>query len=129
MFELLTDISFWSFPFYFLIILFAYGIVVDNFVTPRRKLTDFKNKHVFITGGSSGLGKSIAVNFAREGAHVTIVARDVKKLEDAKKEIEVSFVDCRSILISSYRALGLISLKKYWPFLLMSPTTKIWKIV
>jgi len=37
----------------------------------------FKNKTVFITGASRGIGKSIAVRLAREGANVVIAAKSV----------------------------------------------------
>ncbi|KOC69550.1 3-ketodihydrosphingosine reductase [Habropoda laboriosa] len=40
-----------------------------------------------VTGGSSGIGKCVAITAARNGAHVTIIARDVQKLEVAKNEI------------------------------------------
>jgi len=40
-----------------------------------------------VTGGSSGIGKCVAIVAARHGANVTIIARDVAKLEAAKKEI------------------------------------------
>lgn len=40
-----------------------------------------------MTGGSSGIGKCVAIIAARHGANVTIIARDVNKLEIAKNEI------------------------------------------
>jgi NAD(P)-dependent dehydrogenase (short-subunit alcohol dehydrogenase family) len=36
----------------------------------------FKNKKVFITGGSSGIGKAAAILAARHGASVFIAARN-----------------------------------------------------
>ncbi|PPQ72501.1 hypothetical protein CVT26_003591 [Gymnopilus dilepis] len=47
-----------------------------------------KGKHVYITGGSSGLGLSLAHILALKGAHISIVARNQKKLEEALKSIE-----------------------------------------
>lgn len=41
-----------------------------------------KNKTVFITGGSRGIGKAIAVRLGREGANVVIAAKSVE--ENAK---------------------------------------------
>ncbi|GIV98230.1 MAG: 3-ketodihydrosphingosine reductase [Herpetosiphonaceae bacterium] len=49
---------------------------------------EFHQQHIIITGGSSGIGKAVACLFAREGANLTIIARDPAKLEAAKAEIE-----------------------------------------
>ncbi|XP_028156870.1 3-ketodihydrosphingosine reductase [Ostrinia furnacalis] len=46
-----------------------------------------RNKHVVITGGSSGIGKAAAIEAARLGANVTIIGRDVGKLCAAVTEI------------------------------------------
>jgi 3-dehydrosphinganine reductase len=43
-----------------------------------------KGSHVIITGGSSGIGLALAKELAGNGANVTIIARDPKKLEEAK---------------------------------------------
>lgn len=48
-------------------------------------------KHCFITGGSTGLGKSLAIELAKAGADICIVARRVTELEAAVKEIKVLF--------------------------------------
>ncbi|CAG2062152.1 unnamed protein product, partial [Timema podura] len=40
-----------------------------------------------VTGGSSGIGKCVAIEVAKRGAHVTLIARDVDKLEEAKSEV------------------------------------------
>lgn len=45
------------------------------------------NRHVVVTGGSSGIGKAAACEAARMGAHVTIIGRDINKLQKAAKEI------------------------------------------
>lgn len=41
-----------------------------------------------ITGGSSGIGKGIAVEFAKEGADLALIARDPEKLEKAASQIK-----------------------------------------
>ena len=48
-------------------------------------------KRVLITGGSSGIGKHLAANLVRQGAHVAIVADDPKKLLDAEVGTEAGF--------------------------------------
>ncbi|PGS53012.1 2,4-dienoyl-CoA reductase [Bacillus sp. AFS041924] len=47
-----------------------------------------KDKVVIVTGGSSGIGKAMAMRFAQDGAKVVIAGRDIEKLNSAKKEIE-----------------------------------------
>lgn len=47
-------------------------------------MTQFKNKIVYITGGSSGIGLHAARLFASYGADVVLVARNLEKLESAK---------------------------------------------
>jgi short-subunit dehydrogenase len=46
-------------------------------------------KHCYVTGGSAGLGLSLAKLLARKGANVSIVARDKAKLDKALQELEV----------------------------------------
>ena len=49
---------------------------------------DYHNHRVFITGGSSGIGLSLARAYAARGAHVAIFARNERKLMAARREIE-----------------------------------------
>ena len=42
---------------------------------------DFKNKIIIVTGASSGMGKQIALDFAKEGATVIAAARRKERLE------------------------------------------------
>jgi NAD(P)-dependent dehydrogenase (short-subunit alcohol dehydrogenase family) len=46
-----------------------------------------KGKRAIVTGGSLGIGKAIALELAREGADVVIVARTKDTLEAAAKEL------------------------------------------
>lgn len=46
----------------------------------------FENKSVVVTGASSGMGRSIALQFAAEGATVIAVARRKERLEELAKE-------------------------------------------
>ena len=47
-----------------------------------------KDKTALVTASSRGLGKAIALQLSREGAHVAICSRDNAVLLQAKKEIE-----------------------------------------
>lgn len=44
---------------------------------------DFSNKNVLITGGSRGIGKAIAIAFAKQGARVAIVFHSNRSAADA----------------------------------------------
>src|SRR5215470_2390512 len=47
-----------------------------------------KGKRALVTGGSLGIGKAIALELAREGVDVAIVARTKDRLEAAARELE-----------------------------------------
>ncbi len=47
----------------------------------------FRGASVVVTGGSRGLGLDIARLFAREGARLTLLARDREELERARREL------------------------------------------
>lgn len=47
-------------------------------------------QHVIITGGSSGIGKATALRFAKQGANISIIARDQNKLAQAQSEIQAA---------------------------------------
>jgi len=65
------------------VLLLLYFVLSRSF--PRK--TSISNQHVIITGGSSGIGLACAKECVRRGAHVTLIARDEKKLERAKNEV------------------------------------------
>ena len=50
---------------------------------------NLNGKGVIVTGGSRGIGLSIAKGFAAEGANVSICARDPSALKAAEKELGV----------------------------------------
>jgi 3-oxoacyl-[acyl-carrier protein] reductase len=49
---------------------------------------DFTGKRVIVMGGSRGIGRSIALGFAKAGAAVSICARSPGPLDATRKEIE-----------------------------------------
>ncbi|CAH9088264.1 unnamed protein product [Cuscuta europaea] len=59
-------------------------------VRPRPVKVPIKNRHVFITGGSSGIGLAVAHLAALEGAKVSLLARSAEKLENAKRAIRLA---------------------------------------
>ncbi|MDA7803577.1 SDR family NAD(P)-dependent oxidoreductase [Crocinitomix sp.] len=48
---------------------------------------NLKDKVYLITGGSSGLGKAMAIGLIKEGAKIVITGRDKEKLDHVAKEI------------------------------------------
>jgi 3-oxoacyl-[acyl-carrier protein] reductase len=57
---------------------------------------DFKGRRAVVTGGSRGIGRSIALEFARAGADVSICARGEKALAATRKEIEAHGGRCHA---------------------------------
>jgi NAD(P)-dependent dehydrogenase (short-subunit alcohol dehydrogenase family) len=50
----------------------------------------FRDKSVFITGASSGIGAGLAEAFAREGARVALAARRLDKLDEVKARVDAA---------------------------------------
>ena len=48
----------------------------------------FVNKLAYVTGGGTGLGRSMALTLSKLGADVIIVSRKISVLEKTSKEIE-----------------------------------------
>lgn len=53
----------------------------------NKEVVQFNGSHIVITGGSSGIGLCIAHCALEEGARVTIIARDAKKLAAAETQL------------------------------------------
>ncbi|KAI0090584.1 oxidoreductase [Irpex rosettiformis] len=70
--------------------LFALCIVVFSLsaMFSRKSKWDPNGKHCYVTGGTSGLGLSLAILLAKRGAHVSIVARNQERLDKALKDLE-----------------------------------------
>ncbi len=71
-------------------------IIIRNNYQGSHKL---KDKAALITGGDSGIGRAVAVHFAREGADVAIVYKSKMEDEDAKKTQELVEKEGRKCLV------------------------------
>lgn len=79
-------------------------------------MSTLSNHIVFITGASSGIGRSCAVAFAREGARLVLSARRVERLEALSQELRERFstesrtvgldVTDRTAVFDAVRSLG-----------------------
>ena len=59
------------------------------------------NKHAIITGGSSGIGRSIAIKLAQQGYSLSLIARDEARLNQAKQDVMAHSPHVPSILTFS----------------------------
>jgi NAD(P)-dependent dehydrogenase (short-subunit alcohol dehydrogenase family) len=50
----------------------------------------FQDKVAIVTGGTSGIGKEVAIRFVADGGSVVIIGRDAVKAEAAAKEIDAA---------------------------------------
>lgn len=67
-----------------LVIGFLYFLAKNN----KRERIDLIGKHVVITGGSSGIGYDLSVEAVKQGAHVTVIARNKERLNRVKTILE-----------------------------------------
>jgi NAD(P)-dependent dehydrogenase (short-subunit alcohol dehydrogenase family) len=51
-------------------------------------VNEFKNKNILVTGGGRGIGKRLALGFARLGARIALLGRSKAEIELAQIEIE-----------------------------------------
>uniref|UniRef100_UPI00358E42C9 3-ketodihydrosphingosine reductase n=1 Tax=Myxine glutinosa TaxID=7769 RepID=UPI00358E42C9 len=78
----------------FVFLIFLY--VLSPRLPPRP--VSLNGAHVVVTGGSSGIGKAIAIECVKRGAFITLVARNEQKLFDAKKEVEQHFMNEKQVV-------------------------------
>ena len=68
----------------------------------------FTNKIVLITGGSGGLGKNLAINYAKQNAKIINLSRDYSKMEKLNLELnKINSLNNKfySVDVSDYRAI------------------------
>uniref|UniRef100_A0A672PSN1 3-dehydrosphinganine reductase n=1 Tax=Sinocyclocheilus grahami TaxID=75366 RepID=A0A672PSN1_SINGR len=92
-------------PFVMLLVVAAFIVafvlllyMISPLISP--KPLKLNGAHVVVTGGSSGIGKCIAMECYKHGAFITLVARDEHKLVQAKKEVEKCAINDKQVCIS-----------------------------
>lgn len=66
-------------------------LLIYFIVRPRPVNIPIKGRHVFITGGSKGIGLALAQRAVLEGARVSLLARSLPNLEEAQKSIRLTY--------------------------------------
>ena len=51
-------------------------------------MKDLKNKNIWITGASDGIGKELAIQLAAQGAKIILTARNEEKLKEVKSSLK-----------------------------------------
>jgi short-subunit dehydrogenase len=64
-----------------------YSIIKKISMALKHK-NEFANKVVAVTGASAGIGRAIALAFAKQGAHIGLISRNEERLQTLAKEIE-----------------------------------------
>ena len=80
---------------------------------------NFKEKVVLITGASSGIGCASAIQFAKKGARIILVARRKEKLEQVAEDLKkynVSTLVCECDVSnkSQVQKMSKIVFRKIW---------------
>ncbi|XP_051555259.1 3-ketodihydrosphingosine reductase isoform X2 [Myxocyprinus asiaticus] len=91
-------------PFVMLLVMAAFIVafvlllyMISPLISP--KPLKLNGAHVVVTGGSSGIGKCIAMECYKHGAFITLVARDEHKLVQAKKEVEKCAINDKQVVL------------------------------
>lgn len=63
-----------------------------------------RGKYALVTGGSHGIGRSIARELVAEGCHVAVCARDPQRLSDTVAELQVTGIEALGISADVLRA-------------------------
>lgn len=61
--------------------------------------TALAGRHALITGASRGIGRSMAIRFAEEGADVAITARSAENLADVSEAVRATGAQCTVIAV------------------------------
>lgn len=70
--------------------------------TQQNQKTGYQGKRVFISGGSQGLGRAIALQLACDGAHVCVAARGLEALEQTMTEMKQAAGGRNTVLIARH---------------------------
>ena len=64
-----------------------------------------KGKRAIVCGSTQGIGKAIAIKLAVQGAAITLISRDEKKLQATLKEIKLINKNDHNFIVSDFNDL------------------------
>ena len=74
-------------------------LVLAAYAFPSAPHFPLRNRVVVITGGSSGIGKAVALEAARRGAHIVLLARTPQPLREAQAVLKAVAESSQRILV------------------------------
>ncbi|HET6245566.1 MAG: SDR family oxidoreductase [Bacteroidetes bacterium] len=63
---------------------------------------DLTNKHAIVCGSTQGIGKAVAMELARMGANVVLVARNIDNLTATKSELDTSKGQLHNVICADF---------------------------
>lgn len=78
-----------------------------------KALANTKNKYILITGATDGIGKALALNFAKRKYNLIIMGRSSEKLESVKQEIIQNNVECITLIKDFSQEIDFLELMEY----------------
>lgn len=78
-------------------------------------MTSFKNRHVVVSGGGSGVGAEIAAQFSQSGAKVSILGRREDKLQEVASHTGAMPIVCDVTDAKNVKAAMSLARDKYGP--------------
>ncbi|KAJ3193781.1 3-dehydrosphinganine reductase [Irineochytrium annulatum] len=76
-------------------VILHYVLVSNNYHVPTLA-QQVRGKHILVTGASKGLGKAIAIELAKAGADVTLMARGQDRDAEGKSSLDHAANECRA---------------------------------
>ena len=70
-----------------------------------------KGRRAIVCGSTQGIGKAIATKLALQGASITLVARDEKKLKTTQKELKLIKDNDHNFIVSDFNDLKSLKIK------------------
>ena len=70
-----------------------------------------KGRRAIVCGSTQGIGKAIAIKLALQGASITLVARDEKKLKTTQKELKLIKDNDHNFIVSDFNDLKSLKIK------------------